>query len=96
MNSYEMLVDILGYKVQDKVTGYTGVATSSSIDLYGCLQVLVTLSVNNNGEINSRWFDFNRLIKISSDKVMEQQNKALKFDKGPAEKVAFDSMPTEY
>ena len=33
---------LLGLKVKDKVTGFTGIITSVSFDLYGCIQVIIT------------------------------------------------------
>ena len=33
--------ELLGYKVKDSVTGFTGVVTSISFELYGCVQALV-------------------------------------------------------
>ena len=38
---------VLGYRVKDKVTGYTGVATSVCFDLYGCVQVTVNPGLDN-------------------------------------------------
>ena len=31
-------LDLLGHKVKDKVSDYTGVVISISFDLYGCIQ----------------------------------------------------------
>lgn len=41
---------LLGLKVQDKVTGFKGVISSISFDLYGCVQAAITPSVNAEGK----------------------------------------------
>ena len=41
-NAYEQHFKLLGMKVKDKVTGYSGVVTSLSFDLYGCVQAVIT------------------------------------------------------
>jgi hypothetical protein len=63
--------DLLGFKVRDRVTEFTGVVTSISYDLFGCVQALVTPNVEESrkrGE--SSWFDSKRLQKISESPVM--------------------------
>lgn len=55
-------LSLLGKKVKDRVTGYTGVVTSVSFDLYGCVQALVTPSATDGKEpYQSFWFDVKRL-----------------------------------
>jgi hypothetical protein len=54
--------DLLGRKAVDKVTGFSGVVSSVSYDLYGCVQVVLTPPVNKDGKIeDGRWLDINRL-----------------------------------
>ena len=89
----EALLNMLGYKGKDKVTGYTGVITSTSVDLYGCLQVLLTTEIDENHEWNCRWFDMNRIELISVDRIMEPQNKELYSDKGPSTKTCYEEQP---
>ncbi len=65
--------DILGLRVEDKVTGFSGVVTTLSFDLYGCIQVIVTPPISpgekqEQGE--SRWFDVARLRIVHFDPVM--------------------------
>lgn len=77
---------ILGKPVCDKVTGFKGIATSVCFDLYGCVQVIVTPSVDDGKE--GRWFDYHRLKVKSEKRVMPlpaygQTNYA---ERGPAEK----------
>jgi hypothetical protein len=79
----------LGYKVEDVVTGFAGVATSLSFDLYGCVQVVVTPPVDGKGVVpDGRWFDITRLKRTSGAPVMAVPT----FEKfnapGPAEKPA--------
>lgn len=81
----------LGLRVEDKVTGLTGVVTSVGFDLYGCIQAVVNPGLDKDGKSReSMWFDINRLKILSNEPVMERPN----FDfglqaegkKGPAEK----------
>lgn len=87
-------LNMLGLKVEDRVTGFKGVVTSVGFDLYGCVQAVVNPGTDKEGKTqDSSWFDIARL-KIQDDSpVMERPN----FDfgpiaegkKGPAEKPAF-------
>lgn len=63
---------ILGKKVSDRVTGFSGVATSVSFDLYGCVQVIVSPKLDIAGKIpDAAWFDHKRLFTISETPVMD-------------------------
>ena len=65
-------LDLLGYKVEDKVSGIVGVATSTSFDLYGCVQILIRPAKNEDGTLpEAQWFDLSRLKKLQDDRVME-------------------------
>jgi hypothetical protein len=65
-------LQLLGYKVKDRVTGFTGVATCVSFDLYGCVQVIVTPEPDKEGKmVDSHWFDEKRLRKVGKEPVME-------------------------
>ena len=87
-------MEILGCKVRDKVTGFEGVVTSVTFDLYGCVHVLVHPGLDKEGKIcKQTWFDIGRLEKKNIKPVMEvpnfdweDQGQALK---GPAEKPGF-------
>ena len=48
----EKHLDLLGRKVEDKVTGIKGVVTSVSFDLYGCIQAVITTPAKD-GEYKS-------------------------------------------
>lgn len=73
-------LDLLGLRVQDKVTGFKGVVTSITFDLYGCVQSLVNPGIDKQGKTQEQsWFDVNRLIVLKSTPVMDRPN----FDFGP-------------
>lgn len=94
MTKIEQYLQMLGHKVKDKVTGQTGVATSITFDLYGCVQVIVNPGVNKDNKVEgSTWFDIDRLKVTSKKRVMDLPNfesPTLVPDgkKGPAEKPA--------
>lgn len=55
-------IELLGRTVRDRVTGFRGVVSSVSFDLYGCIQAAVTPPVDDKGALpDGRWFDVNRL-----------------------------------
>lgn len=64
----------MGLKVRDRVLGFSGVATSVSYDLYGCVQAYVIPSgVGKDGKIqDGAWFDTHRLEILSEKPVMDQ------------------------
>lgn len=71
---------MLGLKVEDRVTGYKGVISSISFDLYGCVQGLIQPHVDKDGTINlGSWFDLNRLKILENEPVMNLPN----FNYGP-------------
>jgi len=66
---------LLGMKVTDKVTGFAGVVTSISFDLYGCIQAIVTPEAGKEGkQEESRWYDVQRLNVIGTRPVMDVPN----------------------
>ena len=68
MNNIKKHIDLLGFKVKDKVTGFKGVVVALSFDLYGCIQATVNPGQGNDGNLlESHWFDVNRL-KVTSEK----------------------------
>lgn len=95
MENFKKHMELLGLKVEDKVTSFTGIVTSLSFDLYGCIQGLVHPGKDEKGALrDSVWFDVNRLRILDSTPVMERPE----FDwspqvisdagKGPAERPA--------
>lgn len=91
MTAIQKHLDLLGYRVEDKVTGLKGVVTSVTFDLYGCVQAIVNPGIGPDGKQGEQaWFDVARLVITSHVRVMDIPN----FDagyiaeglKGPAEK----------
>ena len=67
--------DLLGFKVRDVVTGFTGIFTCVSFDLYGCVQALVNPGLDKDGKNQeSRWYDLKRLERLSDGPVMAVPN----------------------
>ena len=63
----------LGRLIRDRVTGFEGVVTSMSYDLYGCIQAIVTpVTDEKRSDLkDSRWFDTKRLTILNDQPVME-------------------------
>jgi len=86
-------MDLLGMKAVDKVTGFKGVVTSVSFDLFGCIQAIVTPEVGEAGKQEDlQWFDVTRLRVTGEKPVMDLPNYELGYvaegRKGAAEKPA--------
>lgn len=83
-------LDLLGYKVKDKVSDFEGVVISMSFDLYGCIQADVRpTGLDKDGKIvQGHWLDVNRLKILSKSPLMEVPNfewgKIAEGKKGPA------------
>jgi len=55
-------IRMVGLQVKDKVTGFKGVVSSITFDLYGCIQAIVAPPVDKDGKRReSEWFDIKRL-----------------------------------
>lgn len=77
----------LGFRVQDKITGFKGVATSVSFDLYGCMQVLINPGLQKDDKLGDQmWFDASRLQVLAKKPVMDVPEFDLGGEKGAAEK----------
>jgi len=70
---YEEVINLLGRTGKDKISGRSGVISSISFDLYGCIQLIMTpKNVNNDKTIESiGWLDINRIKILKKKKVME-------------------------
>jgi hypothetical protein len=84
-------IELLGMKVEDKVTGFSGVVASVSFDLYGCIQALVNPGLDKDGKFKEQaWFNVRRLIIKGEAPVMERPEfvygPVAKGEKGAAEK----------
>lgn len=86
------IIELLGYRATDKVSGFSGVISSITFDLYGCTQALILPPAVNHEFKDSHWLDLNRLeVHYEHGKVMESpHSKALEdlssINKGPADK----------
>lgn len=87
-------MNLLGHRAKDKITGFEGVVTSLSFDLYGCIMAAINPGLTSEGKLgDSHWFDVARLEVLSAKPVLDPPN----FDygpiaegkHGPAEKPAF-------
>lgn len=73
-------LELLGKRVEDKVTGKRGVVSSIGFDLYGCVQAIINPGMGKDGKLeDSLWFDVSRLKVLSKNPVMERPN----YDFGP-------------
>ena len=60
---------ILGSRVKDSVTGFTGIAFARTIYQYGCVQIqILSESLDKDNEEIYRWFDEPRIITIEEEK----------------------------
>lgn len=87
-------LNLLGLKVEDRVTGMKGIVASISFDLYGCVQAIVNPGIGRDGKLADQiWFDVNRLKVLSEKAVMTLPNfdfgPQAEGEQGPAEKPAF-------
>lgn len=78
MSEVQKHMDLLGRPAIDKVTGFSGVVTALSFDLYGCIQVVLTPRVGEDSKLkDEKWFDVSRL-SMQGKPVMDRPN----FDEG--------------
>lgn len=87
MNEY---MNLLGMKAKDRVTGFSGVVTSISFDLYGCVQGWLNPPVGKDGKTpEGGWYDAKRLETIGSKPVMTRPTFASAgTERGPEAKAA--------
>ena len=93
MRGVDKHMELLGHRVTDVVTGFKGVVSSISFDLYGCIQAVVTPAAGKDGkQEDSRWYDVQRLKVTSKTPVMPvpdfDKGYPAEGKKGPAEKPA--------
>ena len=69
----DSFLKLLGLPAKDKVTGFKGIVTSLSFDLFGCVQVVLTPETKKGGTNieNGHWLDVTRLKILSETPVME-------------------------
>lgn len=93
MSNIEKHLELLGMRVEDRVTGFKGVVATVGFDLYGCIQAIVNPGLDDKGNVrDSAWFDIARLRVTSKDPVMARPSYTFtpqviaSAGKGPAEK----------
>jgi hypothetical protein len=92
----EQHLKLLGMRMRDRVTGFTGMVDCVSFDAYGCIQAVLRPKGEFEGKVlEGAWFDVKRLEKAGG-KIMEPP--AYLTTKpgdeiGSADKPAFDSRP---
>ena len=75
MMNIQKHIELLGMKAEDKVTGFKGVVTSVSFDLFGCIQAVLTPEAGEQGkQEDSRWYDVIRLRVKEKKPVMSLPN----------------------
>jgi len=75
MKNIQQHIDLLGKPVKDKVTGKTGIVTSISFDLYGCIQAIITpKTCKDNKDPEMKWYDLCRLKVTSNKRAMKVPN----------------------
>lgn len=80
-------IGFLGFPARDRVTGFRGVVTTISFDLYGCVQVVLQPEVDDKGAVpEGRWYDINRVVTEGERKMSPPE--VWTDEKGPAEKPA--------
>lgn len=94
MLAQEHIQNMLGRKGKDVVTGFAGVITTVSFDLYGCVQAVLTPPVCKEGKTKEgHWFDITRIQITDKKPVMKLPDFAAGYvaegKKGCAEKPAF-------
>jgi hypothetical protein len=63
---------VLGNKVKDKVTGFTGIAICKCLYLNGCIQFHVSPKVDRKGDLRcDEWFDEQQLVYVAKGLVVE-------------------------
>lgn len=80
---------MLGTKVQDKVTGMTGIVVSVSFDLSGCMQCFVNRGLDKDGKmLDGHWVDLNRLDAVGRSSMTPPtfDYETGSFDKAPPSK----------
>lgn len=66
-------INLLGLRVEDRVTGFKGVVSSVSFDLHGCIQAVVTPAADEHGSKlgEGHWFDVSRLTVRGTEPVVQ-------------------------
>jgi len=67
----------LGWKVKDKISGFTGIVTGICVYITGCHQVLVNHEdLDKDGCVaKGQWFDIQRLKRVGKSHVILENEK---------------------
>lgn len=88
---------LLGLPAKDLSTGFEGVVTSISFDLYGCVAALITPPVDKDGKLlDSAWFDVKRIGKLGDTPVLPRPSFMQEFgaERGAASRPLLPRTPT--
>lgn len=79
---------LLGQKVQDVITGFTGVAIGRVKYISGCNQCLVAPPVTQEGSfMEAVWLDEQRLVVQGGERITLDNGQTPGFDKQPSTRV---------
>lgn len=73
MHTIQSYLDMLGYKVRDKITQFEGTAESVAFDLYGCVLVVVRPLMPPGADqekLRGMIFDHKRLERTGEERAM--------------------------
>ena len=74
-DTYARHIELLGFRGEDKITGFCGVIDSVCFDLYGCIQVCLKPPIDKDGKLpESYWFDVTRIEIDTSNRVVAMPN----------------------
>ena len=64
-------LNLLGFRAQDKVTGFNGVIASVSFDLFGHVRCLLIPHIHEKKLVPLSWFGVDRLEITSKEPIIE-------------------------
>lgn len=70
-NIIEQTLDLLGYRVKDKITDFVGVVVSVTFDVNGCIQAIIKPKVDKDGKTRyPEVIDVQRLELLPDERVV--------------------------
>jgi hypothetical protein len=68
----------LGQRLKDKVSGFTGIATSRTEFLNGCVRIALSPPVDKEGKmVDERWFDMQQLELVDDGILPKEEPEAV-------------------